>query len=422
MKTEKPTQVRPVWTKETVSKMGLLFLMYISQKVFLTFNWTLLPLVLRQQGVSLGGIGFTALVYSPWSLKFVHASLVDRFYSPRLGRRKSWIVPLLVTAWIILPFTAFLSPAKNLALILPLIFVLNLLFATVDIAVDGYATDILEPWERPWGNTMQMIGYMLGYMLGAGVFLVVYQQLGWRETILLIALLQFFLMLPVILHREMPPVGTGRDTPVDPAEKPPKPSVLRLLKQPKAMWFVIFLMIVTLFDRGGQQLRLPMFVDLGFAPRDLGHLNIWVGTPVSILGSLLGGYLLHRLGARRVYAAGCLAAAGISLFTALIWHGQSSSMVLVGALIGLDKLAVGLIMVLIYSMTMTLSAGPQSATNYAVLTSVGHLIGFMVMPLVGRVCDSVGYFNLFSTLAATGVLAVFAGDYLLRRRLAYSDT
>ena len=151
-----------------IHKMWLLFLMYISQKIFLCFNWTLLPIILRRQGVSLGSIGFTTLIYSPWALKFIYAFAIDRFYSNRIGRRKSWIVPLLIISVFILPFLAFLSPEKDFVLLLATVFLLNFIFATIDIAVDGYATDILQVHERPWGNAVQISGYVFGYLMGAG--------------------------------------------------------------------------------------------------------------------------------------------------------------------------------------------------------------------------------------------------------------
>ncbi|KIX14454.1 MFS transporter [Dethiosulfatarculus sandiegensis] len=405
----------------TAGKLTLLFLMYISQKVFLTFTWTLLPLILRKQGVSLGTIGFTALVYSPWALKFIHAPLVDRYFNSRLGKRKSWITPLLGLSWIILPILAVTPPSGDLAPFLGLVFVLNFLYATIDIAVDGYATDILKPEQRPWGNTIQMVGYLLGYMLGAGVFIIVYQTLGWKQTVFIITLLQLFLMLPIIFHREIKPVSSSLGLLSKSAEQPRHPSALYVLRQPKALWFLVFLALVTIFDQVGNQLRLPLLVDLGINPAQLGRINIWIGTPIAILGSLAGGTLLRRLGAKRVFITGCLGAAAVSLLSALLSQHSSPAIWQFGAIIGIDRLVMGILSVLTYSMTMTMSAGQQSATNYAVLSSAGHLIGFAFMPLSGWVCDQIGYFNIFSFLALSGILAIFIGERLLRKKLAYSE-
>jgi hypothetical protein len=180
-------------------------------------------------------------------------------------------------------------------------------------------------------------------------------------------------------------------------------------------------MIITVFDQGGNQLRLPLFVDLGISPRQLGHINIWIGTPISIAGAILGGAFLRRVGASKIYIFACLSAAAVSLATALISLNTSLSLWQAGVLMGADKLMIGIINVLIFSMTMTMAAGPQSATNYAVLSSAGHLMGFLIMPVAGMLCDMVGYFSLYLTLSLTAILSIFIGNYLLIKRFRYSE-
>lgn len=394
-------------------KLGILFLMYISQKIFLTFSWTLLPVMLRQKGVSLGLIGFSALAYSPWALKFLWAPLVDRFYSPGLGRRKSWILPLLCTAWGLQLLLALVRPMEHLGLVLTLIFILNLLFATADIAVDGYATDILKPGERPWGNTIQMTGYMLGYMTGAGVLLMVYDNLGWTRTLFLAAILQMVLIAPVLVHREVAPVCRNT-VPASQAG-----GLRKMAREPGTLWFILLLVVFTVCDQGGSHLRVPMFADLGISPGQVGTLNLWIGTPISIAGTFLGGILIRRLGVKPMFMAGLAGGALVSLVSALIpvgwdqFHGSLPWPVPV--LVGLDKLVIGVTTVLICSMIMDMSAGPRSATRYAALSSVGHLAGFAVMPLAGMLCDRIGYTAFFSGMALAGAVSVFLGGRILKK-------
>jgi len=401
-------------------KLLVLFPMYISQKIFLTFTWTLLPLILRRNNFCLGTIGFTALVYSPWALKFVHAPLVDRFYSPKFGKRKSWIIPLLCLSLVLLPLLAALEPTHHLGPLLGLIFILNILFATVDIAVDGYATDILTPEERPWGNTLQMIAYLLGYMAGAGCFLVVYENLGWSKTVLLITWVQLGLTLPVVFHREMAPVASEA---LESAKQ--LPSIGAVLTRPGIPWFLLLLMIIALCDQSGNHLRGPLFIDLGVLPRQLGQINIWIATPISIMGTLLGGVALTRLGPGPSFAMACAGAAGVSILSAVIsaqWISLGSLPGLwpVQLLMGLDKFVMGTLLVITASMTMTMSAGGnQAATTHAVLSSAGHLAGFAVMPLAGMACDWMGYSNLFSGMALLALFSIFMGRHIIEHRLEY---
>lgn len=131
--------------------------------------------------------------------------------------------------------------------------------------------------------------------------------------------------------------------------------------------------------------------------------------------------LLRRLGARQVFALGCLGAGTVSLLSACLSTTTAPYLWHVQAVLGLDKLVIGIMTVMAYSMTMAMSVGPQAATNYAVLSSASHLIGFAIMPIVGHICDRVGYFALFEGLAMGAFLSIFIGDYLLRRRLSYPE-
>lgn len=399
-------------------KMGLLFLMFVLQKIFLCFTWTLVPIMLRTQGASLGAIGMTALIYSPWALKFLYASRIDRHYSPSMGRRKTWIVPLLFLFLAMQLGLSLIRPETHMALLLAAIFVLNTISATMDIAMDGYATDILRPGERPWGNTVQTMGYMAGYMLGAGVFLIVYQHQGWRVTLWIMAALQLALMLPVLLHREMPRItmapAANRDT------APQLPSTRAFLSRPEVRWFVVFILMVVFLDQGAGQLRLPMLVDKGYDPAALGRLILWYGSVSSVLGAAAGAALFRRAGVRRLFFLICLGASGLCLYSAFIYRIPAPSLLQVGCLLGADKFLSGIVTVTLYSMIMGLSAGPQSATNNAVLNSVIHLSILGIAPVTGRLCDWTGFYPIYLGMALAGIAVFPVGNILLKKRLSIS--
>lgn len=403
----------PAWRK-----MGLLFLMFILQNISLGFTWTLLPLLMREQGLSLGMIGLSALIYSPWALKFLWASQVDRHYSVRWGRRKSWIIPLSLLSLTFLPALALMDPQSHLPLVLLAVFLLNINIATTDIAVDGYATDILKPNERSWGNTTQTTGYIIGHMLGSGVFLIVYQWLGWTETLLVMAGLHVFLMAPVLAHREISPVDV---TPVEQAAVEFKPSARAFLRLPRIHWFLLFLVLVGLIENGGTQLRLTMLADSGLNPQDLGQLLFWIGSPLSILGSIAAGVLLNRWGTLRMFGLGCLLIVGLCWFSALIPKGIFDIHWGAGIMLGGEKLISGTMMVLVYSMIMGLSAGRQAATNYAVLCSLNHVVTLGVLPVTGFFGDAIGYSGFFAGLGLFGILTLVTGSHIIRRRLNSSE-
>ncbi len=307
-----------------------------------------------------------------------------------------------------------------MAAILAVVTLLNFVFATIDIAVDGYATDILTPEERPWGNTIQTTGYVLGYMLGSGVFLIVYQHLGWQATVLLMTVVQVVLLVPILLHRELPAIYPAGIEDVGQFAAAGKPKVWPLLRQPNTAWFFVFAGFLMVLDQGGLQLRLPMLVDIGLNPAGFGQLNIWFGSPLCIVGAAVGGALLAKLGGRPVCALCCLGVAGLSIFSAYVSQGASESNWPIALMIGAEKLFAGIIITFISSVIMNISVGPQSATNYAVLGSLVQLVQFAVMPAAGMICELIGYFDLYMSLSVFGIITLFMGDYILRNRLMSS--
>ncbi|HIA04044.1 MAG TPA: MFS transporter, partial [Myxococcales bacterium] len=123
--------------------MGLLSLLYFTQGLPFGFQAKALPLFLREQGTSLQAIGLTSLLALPWMLKALWAPLVDRYWSPRMGRRRSWILPAQGLLCLLCVAAAWACQNPDISVLLGIVFLMNLCAATQDIAVDGLAVDLL---------------------------------------------------------------------------------------------------------------------------------------------------------------------------------------------------------------------------------------------------------------------------------------
>ena len=55
---------------------------------------------------------------------------------------------------------------------------MNLFASIQDVAVDGWAVDMLQPSEAGFGNTAQVVGFKLGMLLGGGILLTIADKLG----------------------------------------------------------------------------------------------------------------------------------------------------------------------------------------------------------------------------------------------------
>jgi hypothetical protein len=128
-----------------------------------------------------------ALCSWPFSLKLLWAPIVDAIYFKKIGRRKSWLVPVQTLAGLIMVGGANfvegqlgLSAAEsatgvastmNVRGVTSFFFLLYFLMATQDIAVDGWALTMLSKANRGRGPICNSIGQNIGYFLSFVGFL-----------------------------------------------------------------------------------------------------------------------------------------------------------------------------------------------------------------------------------------------------------
>ena len=276
----------------SVRKIALLGALYFAQGLPYGFQVTALPVYLREQGVSLTAIGWVGALSLPWLLKVLWAPLVDRWYLPRWGRRKSWILPAQIALATACACAALVPVASQLTLLLALVFLMNLAAATQDIAVDGLAADLLERHELGPGNAAQVVGYKIGMLTGGGLLLWASDTIGWQG---LFAVMAGLVCLVVIL------VGWMREPPPPEVEAVAGRSVAQIAQQAlgalrlrTGLWVLFAIATYKTGEAMSDAMFKPFLVDAGISASTIG---LWVGTwgkGFSIAGSLLGGWLAYR--------------------------------------------------------------------------------------------------------------------------------
>lgn len=130
-----------------------------------------------------------SVVLWPFSLKLAWAPLVDSIYCSRIGRRKTWLVPIQYAIGIDLlvlashvnnwlgrdpnnPWSALgITHPVDITRLTIAFFGLTFLAATQDIAVDGWALTMLSKKNLGWASTCNSVGQTLGYVIAFILFL-----------------------------------------------------------------------------------------------------------------------------------------------------------------------------------------------------------------------------------------------------------
>lgn len=158
----------------------LLCLLYFLQGIPMGLAMGSVPFLLKSH-FSYGQIGIFSLAAYPYSLKLLWSPIVDAVWSRRFGRRKSWITPIQTISGVSL---IWLGKSIDQMVILAgendgagvwsftgWWFLLVLLCATQDIAVDGWAISLLSIPNLSYASTAQTVGLTAGSFLSHTVFL-----------------------------------------------------------------------------------------------------------------------------------------------------------------------------------------------------------------------------------------------------------
>jgi len=400
-------------------KVGLLGALYFAQGMPYGFQAKALPIYLRANGVAVMTITFLEVLALPWMLKALWAPLVDRYGSERIGRRKSWIVPMQFGLVLTCVAAAFVPIEGQLPLLLGLILLMNFFAATQDIAVDGFAVDLLEPHELGGGNSAQVMGYKLGMLTVGGLLVWMIDIIHWRGVFLAMALLSLLVLGGVLLTRE--PRRTVKEGTLGErlswAELRDKIRAVLLL--PGTGWMLLFIGTYKLGETMVDVLFKLFLLDAGFKASQIGQwVGTW-GTVASLLGSAAGGLLATRmpvLGALSL--ASCLRVFPLGWEWWLALQGPTQTGVIAATVA--EHFFGGVLTTTLFAFMMSRVDRRIGATHYTLLASVEVIGKGPSGPLAGLLYSKLGWSYAQVFLLGTVLSVAFVGLLLPLRRLAAS--
>jgi MFS family permease len=377
-----------------VKKLVPLLLLYFSQGLPFGFQATTLPLLLRSRGMSLQAIGFAGLLAAPWLAKALWAPWVDRYGNDRIGRRKSWILPMQAA----LAGGAFCAGRVHSdAALFALIFVMNLCAATQDIAVDALAVSWLEQDELGPGNAIQVVGYKLGMLTGGGLLTYASARIGYSGLFDAMGGLMVLVLLIVAFVDEpaRPTAAAGRARLRD---------VLAQLRGVLQLSAARPLVAVVLTYKLGESLAdamwKPMLFDRGFSASDIG---LWTGTygmVASLLGSSASGIAVRRVGlVQALFWVSALRALGVAAEYWLSAQSAAGASAVI-AVTCVEHWVGGAITTVLFALMMQHTEREIGATHYTLLASLEVWGKLPAGALSGVVAERMGYPGLFALATA----------------------
>lgn len=389
----------PKLTKETLLNRHMLIcvLTGFSSGLPLYILISLLPAWLRSEGVDLKAIGLFALIQLPFTWKFLWSPLLDRFQPLQrlagFGRRKSWmlITQLLLLATI--PALGFFHPKLDIWTIAYLASVVAFFSASQDIVLDAYRRELLFDHELGIGNVIHVNAYRIAGLVPGSLSLVLADSLPWQSVFLITALF----MLPGVVMTLMvdePKLSAGSPKTLREAVVEPFKEFIHRQGLKSALTIVLFIFLYKLGDSMATSLATPFYLDMGFSKTEIGLIAKNAGLWPSVIGGILGGLWMVKLGINRaLWLFGLVQMLAILGFAWLAVVGHS--LLWLAVVIGLEALGVGLGTAAFVAYIAQTTHPLYTATQFALFTSLAALPRTVVNAFTGFMVEQLGWRDFF---------------------------
>jgi len=350
----------------------------------------LVPAWLRTEGISLKTIGAMALIQFPYTWKFLWAPLLDRYAFPGLGRRRGWMLFTQSGLLLLVGCMGFLSPTGDLSLIVYAATGVALLSATLDIALDAYRRELLSDGELGLGNAVHVNAYRIAGLVPGSLSLILADHLPWTTVFLVTA---GFIVPGIVLALVVAePTAASAPRSLREAVAEPFREFWHRRGWSEALLVLAFIFFYKLGDSMCTALATPFYLDMGYSKSDIGLIAKNAGLWPSVVGGLLGGLWLVKLGVNRgLWVFGVVQVVTILGFA---WLARLGPFPEIGAferlslalVIGGEALGVGLGTAAFVAYLATLTHPAYTATQFALFTSLAAtprtlanaLAGFLV--------------------------------------------
>ncbi|WP_392559243.1 AmpG family muropeptide MFS transporter [Orbus mooreae] len=375
----------------------------------------LMPAWLASEGVSIKTIGIFTLTQVPYVWKFVWSPFMDNISPFNLGRRKGWMLLTQLILFVIIASMGFLSPQLNIVLIASLSFAIAFFSATQDIALDAFRRELLTDQELGLGNSIHINSYRIAGLVPGSLSLILSNYYAWDIVFIITACFMFPAIIVTLLVKEpinrLPSKQRIEDIFIKPFVEFINRSGLK-----SALLILAFIFLYKLGDSMATALATPFYLEMGYSKIDIGLIAKNAGLWPSVIGALMGGILMLKIGINRaLWLFGAVQLLSILGFVWLSIEGpfeeiKSHQLLLLAFVISFEALGVGLGTAAFVSFIAKTTNPLYTATQFALFTSFASIPRTLINASTGFIVDSVGWTNFFwlcTILAIPGMLLLF---------------
>ena len=421
------------------------------------FPWVLigssLSLWLKEDGLSRSTIGWAGLIFGVYAINYLWAPIIDRIRIPwltnKIGHRRGWIVTMQFIILASLVCWSVVDPTANLALVITIGLIIAIASATQDITVDALRIEQIgenEGKSMQAGAAMAVVGWWTGYKLGGVIALNAaeyFQSAGfenyWQITFLILGIVVIACNIGLMfVHESQPTERQKAQQQTDRMIEEKLGSSGTISKITAWISGTIAGPVISFFKRNGFEIALGIlgfvflfkigeaflgrmsivfYKEMGFSKGDIALYSKGIGWITTVVFTLLGGLFAIRSGViKAMFISGILMAGTNLLFAALAWSGKSELLFAVAVL--LDDIAAAFATVAFVAFISLLVDRTYTATQYALLASIGTLGRTTLAASSGELVDWLnGDWGIFFVITTLMVIPSLILLWFIRNKL-----
>lgn len=387
-------------------------------------------------------IGFTSILYLPWSLKLFWGPLVDAY-----STKRRWTLSMQLLMAVCFFVMTFIIRMNSFLFISLFVFtIIALLSATHDIATDGFYLHSLDIKNQAFFTGIRSTFYRLAMIAAGGVFVKLAGDIGRNSGSVvngwsIVFGISTALFLLLFLYHSIILPYPETDLAVKTAGKSiPYSLIFKTYFTQKKISVILAFILLYRFGEGMLlKMAQPFLLDkreiggMGFTISDIGIMYGTFGVVALIIGGILGGWLIKKYGLKKMIWAMAFSMNIpniLFLYMAyaqphIIWNldfsfivrifGGNSCLIytlnpLVQLCLIIEQFGYGIGFTSFMVYLMYISRGEYKTSHYAISTGL-MAVGMMIPGFIsGIVQHSIGYFWLFSLalfLGIPGMIPIF---------------
>ena len=375
---------------------SILFTAILTPMIFFVMG---LPMILQIKGFDASLIGIFQLAGLPMIFKFLMSPPIDKIVFEKKHYKK-WTFYIGILYILLLTIISFLSLENSIYPVFIAILITAFISTFMDIPLNALAIKIFTKEQSLSAGSYKISAYSMASLLGGGIFLLVFNHLGWNLTFILMALLVLFSLIALYFIEENDEIIY--------VEKISSKNIITFFKQKDIGIWIFILSFYFVSISALWVFMKPYLIHKGVKPDDVA---IWVGIYGSFI-AILGGALSNYIGKKFSKKNLLIIFMFFNIFsTSLLIFIEQYNLTFYYLIISVTfiALAIALSSAIIFSMIMDYSRKESRAIDYSVQSSIFSFTRIISAVIAGIIVSNFGFdkmfiFELFCLVLVTFVI------------------